>query len=366
MTASIPLPPAARSVPTLALRRGASLGRFDLQRCGACGVFLYPVRDICSACLSQDLRFETAPIGGTLLSETTIRITGDPFFRSRPPVRQGLVRADCGVTMIAILHRDCPPEGRVRLSLKLDRGGQPVAYAYPDATEHPDLQDDPHLRDLTMSPKDRCVLITDAAHPSASALVAALRQAGAGEVLLGRGASSAYPGAEGVTPCDLDLLDDASVLAFVETYAARIDMVICTGPSFDKPVPASKASAWGTAAPEAGPLNLLQMARALMPGMASRGAIGWVVLHCPGGLTAQADEATLSFARSLRAEMTPMGLRVANVFVGGTDDHASPVVNWTSLAEAIVQGLVDGVEEIRVGPAAEASRRLTVEEPNAL
>lgn len=136
------LPPAARSVPMLGLIEGAAMGRFALQRCGGCGRFLYPVRDICQHCLSQDLGFADAPQGGTLLSETTIAITSDPWFKARPPVRQGLVASDTGVTMIAILHRDCSPEGRVTLTLRLDAGGMPIVLAFP---EEGSGFDDPHL-----------------------------------------------------------------------------------------------------------------------------------------------------------------------------------------------------------------------------
>lgn len=140
------LPPTARSVPTLGLIKYAAAGRFVLQRCGGCGRFLYPVRDICLHCLSQILEFADAPPGGKLLSETMIFISSDPWFKVRPPVRQGLVAADCGVTMIAILHRDCPAEGRIRLTLQLDAAGMPIITAFPEGKT---VANDPDLTALT-------------------------------------------------------------------------------------------------------------------------------------------------------------------------------------------------------------------------
>ncbi len=165
MTMPPMLPPQPRSAATLALVAPAAAGRFALQCCKACGNFIYPVRNICPTCLSQDIAVTDAPAGGLLLSETTIRITGDPFFRERPPVRQGLVRADCGVTIIAILHRDCPPEGRVRLSLRLDRGGKPLLLAFPLHPESSEVADDPSLRDLTMDPAAAAAHLADPDRP---------------------------------------------------------------------------------------------------------------------------------------------------------------------------------------------------------
>lgn len=283
------LPPAARSGPALTLIPAAAHGRFDLQRCGGCGSFLYPMRDACPVCLSDDLDLQTAPPGGTLLSETMIRITADPFFRSRPALRQGLVRADCGVTMIAILHRDCSPGGRVRLALMLDRGGQPVVHARPETAAA--MAEDPHLRDLTMTPMGRCVLIDDPHHPLTRPLIGALRAAGASEVLSG------LP----------DTRDHAAV-------AARVDIVIATGD------PAPLIKAFG-------------------PAMAARddaGVAGWVLVQGPG---APDDAGTAQ-----RAQMALQGLRVMTAVPGAAPPD--------SMAEALVGAMSEGLRELRLAPNA--------------
>src|SRR5258708_15623769 len=82
-------PPKARSRTSHGFTRAAAEGRFVLQRCGACRAFSYPAREACPACLSADLAFVDAPPRGTLLSETTVRVPSDVYFRERAPWRIG-------------------------------------------------------------------------------------------------------------------------------------------------------------------------------------------------------------------------------------------------------------------------------------
>ncbi|WP_425053861.1 SDR family oxidoreductase [Psychromarinibacter sp. S121] len=356
------LPPAARSIPTLGLVRGAAQGRFALQRCGGCGAFLYPVRDVCPACLSQDFGFEDAPDTGTLLSETTVNITSDPYFRTLPPVRQGLVQADCGVTMIAFVHPACAPEGRVRLSLKLDRAGMPVVYAQPE-TGDADMQDDPHWRALTADPKGRRVLITDATHPAAQPLAEALTKAGAKVI---------QPDA-----AELDLTSDASVAALAEKIGATVDIVIHTAGAFHAGGVTDDTGATRNSL-EKGPLGLMRLAAAFGPKL-GEGAVAWVNLL---GLNAQmatpgaagfaaAQAATLSVAQSLRADMAKRGIRVINLFSGALDHPAfaaapPPKLPPQALAKAVVTALQQGLEDVYVGPEAEEFRDRMAKDPKAV
>jgi len=179
-----PLPPANRSRTAHGLTRAAAEGRFALQRCPACARFTYPPRDACPKCLCPALEFVDAPEGGLLVSSTTIHASVDPYFREHLPWRQGLVTADCGPPIIVHLHRDCVEGERVRLSLQLDKAGQPVVFARP-ATETPNMQDDPAWQEMTADPRSRRILITNGRHPAAPALARALLQAGAASVDVG-------------------------------------------------------------------------------------------------------------------------------------------------------------------------------------
>lgn len=125
-------PPRPRSRTSHGFTRAAAEGRFMLQRCDACGAFAYPARDACPSCLSPALAFADAPGRGTLLAETTARVPSDVYFRERAPWRIGLVKMDCGPTIVAHLHADCAEGAPVRMSFQLDKSGQAVAFARPE------------------------------------------------------------------------------------------------------------------------------------------------------------------------------------------------------------------------------------------
>ena len=90
------LPPGARSRPAQLYTRCAAEGRFALQRCAGCGAFTYPAHDACPVCLSADLPLTEAPCDGILVTETTIHVPADVYFRERAPWRIGLVKLGCG------------------------------------------------------------------------------------------------------------------------------------------------------------------------------------------------------------------------------------------------------------------------------
>ncbi|WP_080761263.1 Zn-ribbon domain-containing OB-fold protein [Rhizobium rhizogenes] len=154
--AAVPLqPPSARSDKAQGLTLAAASGRFMLQCCAECGTYAYPPRDACPRCLSAALPFIDAPSGGMLLSETSIEVTSDPYFREHMPWRIGLVQLDCGPSVVTHLHGDCTGAGsRVTLSLQLDKSGQAVFFAKP-ASETSQMEDDPQWREIVADPKHR-------------------------------------------------------------------------------------------------------------------------------------------------------------------------------------------------------------------
>ena len=377
------LPPQARSVPSLGLLAGAALGRFALQRCGDCGTFLYPVRDVCPECLGQSLSFEDAPTGGQILSETLIEVTADPYFRGRPPVRQGLVLADCGARMVVLLHRACAAGGRVRLSLKIDRAGQAAVFAHPETGREAGMEDDPAWQELTAQPKFRRVLITDGRSPVALPLAQMLLAAGADQVNIGiserwkpDAGLAALEAITGVTLFDLDLRDERSVQDLATALGGKTDILVNTAHhyrpgSLFQPGEVLRAKD----ALDISALGLMRLAHSFGPAMASRGgdgvrsAVAWVnvlSIWAASGRPASAgyaaaQAAALSVAQSLRAELAQGGVRVMNVFTGALDDPwfeglPPPKVAPQAVAKGILGALSDGIEETFIGVEAEDYR----------
>lgn len=374
------LPPGQRSLSTLGLLLGAADGEFMLQSCAGCGHVIYPVRDICPECLGQDLSFCETTRGATLLSEVMIDVTADPYFCRRPSTRQGLVKADSGVTMIALLHRDCPPEGRVTLSIKMDGAGQPVIFAHPEIGGGPHMQDDPVWRELTAQPKFRRILITDGRSPVAIPLIKQLLAAGADAVFVGVcerwkphvELARAVAELENVSLHDLDLRDERSVSDLASEIGGKTDILINTahhfrpGGMFDTGQILRAKDAIDISA-----LGLLRLAQTFGGAMLGRGGDGdrsaaaWVnVLSIwsqqgrpASAIYAAAQAAELSLAQSLRGEMSHAGVRVSNIFVGPLEepwfeDLPPPKVAPATVAKAILKALNEGLEDSYVGDIA--------------
>jgi len=177
-------PQGVRSRTAHGLTAAAAEGRFALQVCLDCGAVIYPPRDACPSCLSPRLPFRDVDRGGTLLAETTVQTSTDPYFRERTPWRVGSVKLDAGPVVVAHLHGDTVEGGRVRLDFKLDKSGSAVAIALPEK-DTPNMADDPHLREMTCDPKFRRVLITDGRNAVGQAMAKAFSDAGASIVFVG-------------------------------------------------------------------------------------------------------------------------------------------------------------------------------------
>ena len=155
------LPPAARSRIALGLTAAAALGRFELQQCRECGTVQYPPREACQKCLSVDLVWREQSPKGEMLAQTVLHHSNDLFFRERLPWRLGLVKLDCGPTLVSHLHGEIKgPSEKVRIRAMLDRAGQAVIVALPDK-ENADMAEDRQLREFICDPKHRKVLVTD-------------------------------------------------------------------------------------------------------------------------------------------------------------------------------------------------------------
>jgi NAD(P)-dependent dehydrogenase (short-subunit alcohol dehydrogenase family)/uncharacterized OB-fold protein len=386
------LPPAARSRTAHGLTLAAAEGRFAIQRCTECQEFTYPTRDACPNCLSHRLVFTDAPDGGILAAETTIHISSDPYFRERMPWRAGIVVLDCGPRVIAHLHGDCAEGQRVKLSLQLDKAGQPVIFAMP-VPETADMHDDPEWREMTADPKYRRVLITDGRNAVGQAMAKALVRAETAKIFVGIADPwKPFPGeaalrdVDGVEIVPLDLTDGQSVAKLAADIGAKVDILINTA-DYTRPVPlfAPGGARKLTEAVDATLLGSMRLAQAFGPVMLSRGADGvnsasaWVNIlsvyaleNLPAyGSLSVSHAACLSLSHWLRAELRPGGIKVLNAFTGPLETEwfqtvPPPKVAPSALADAVVDGLRRGLEEIYVGDIARDIRERQLANPKAL
>lgn len=387
------LPPWARSRAALGLTAAAALGRFELQVCGNCNTVQYPPRESCHRCLSDKLRWREQSGLGELISETTVRLSHDSFFRERVPWRLGLVRLDAGPTVVAHLHGGCSPApSRTRIGARLDKSGQGVLLAFP-IDEVPNMADDSELREMTCDPKFRKALVTDGKTAVGQAVVRALIAAGADLVWVGHAEPwKKFPGLEElevlpqVTVLPLDLTDSRSVKELAGEIGGKVDILVNTA-ELHRTFGISARSGVEVARAEmdVNYFGLLRLAQEFGPVMRSRGADGqssataWVNLlsiyalsnYPPHGTFSASKAAAFSLSQCLRAEMRQGGVRVINVFPGPIDDEWNqvlppPKLAPDALARAIVKALQDGIEDVYPGDVAQEWLARWVESPKTL
>lgn len=371
-------PPQQRSRAALGLAAAAAEGRFMLQVCGDCGAVQYPPRDACSKCLSINLQWQDVSPDGRLVAETRVRATTDLYFRKQMPVRVGTVKLDVGPSVICHVHGDVGDGADVRMAIKLDRAGQGVMMALP-VKETPFMEDDPRLREMSCTPKHRRVLVTDARNPNASAIVSALAAAGAEKIFVGLSEDwrpnryndeiMAFPGVE-MLP--LDVTDSKSVEELAAELGGKTDILV-NNARYVRPggLMARNDTVFAQSEMDVNYLGLMRLAQAFGPAMCARtadgtnAAVAWVnilsayaISNSPDyGCFSASNAAALSLSQNMRADFRTSGLRVLNVFVGPTDDDwhqelPPPKVPANTLARSLVQGLVDGLEDVYCGDVA--------------
>lgn len=393
-TAAVLLPPAARSRKAHLLIPVAGRGGFELQHCGGCGRFLWPMHEACPSCLSAALPLEPAPRGGRVISATTAEVPADSYFRARAPWRVGLVQMDAGPQALAHLHPGAGQGDRVRLALMLDRAGQAVLHAGPE--QERDMGADPQWQEMVADPKGRRVLITDARHVAARPLAEALLAAGAAHVFLGldeawkpfpeAGKLAALPG---VSVLPLDLRSDRSVADLATDIGGKVEILVNTA-DLPRPGPlmAPASAAQAREMMEVSAFGLMRLMRGFAPAMAARGAdaaqdapgaAAWVNLVSVFGRVQHpgfagygaAHAAALALAPALRAMLAPGGVRLMTAVTGPTDipwfdAFPHPKVNGRAIAAAILAGLKAGHEEAVIGDLARDWLDRHQENPRAL
>ena len=373
------LPPSGRSRVALGLTAAACLGRFELQVCRDCATVQYPPREACHCCLSLQLDWTQQSGEGELISQTTLAHSNEEYFRERLPWRLGMVRLDCGPTVVTHLHGDVAvAPARVRVRAHLDRSGQAALIAMP-AQELSTMTDDKQLREMTCNPKDRKVLVTDVTTPTGQALVRALVSAGADTVWGGHSeALKTMPGMAElqrlapVTLVALDVTCSDSIRQAAAQIGVDLDILInnaelhrAHGISGQSGVEAARAEM------DVNYLGLLRLAQELGPTLRARSVAGpsstpaWVnvlsvfaLANFSAHATYSASKAaTYSLSQCLRAEMQPWGVRVINIFPGPIDAEwnqtlSLPKLSPDALARATVKALQEGVEDVYPGDVA--------------
>jgi NAD(P)-dependent dehydrogenase (short-subunit alcohol dehydrogenase family)/uncharacterized OB-fold protein len=384
------LPPAARSRIALGLTAAAALGRFELQQCRECESVQYPPREACQRCLSTDLLWKQQPQGGELLAQTVLHHSNDLFFRERLPWRLGLVKLDCGPTVVAHLHESA--KKRVSIKAVLDRAGQAVIAALPEK-EKADMADDRQLREFTCDPRQRKILVVDGKTKTGQEMVRALAQAGADLIWVGHAEPwKKFAGFDElkslpqVTLLPLDVTDSKNVREAAAEIAGKVDIVVNNAElhrSFG--IAGRQGVETARAEMDVNYFGLLRLAQEFGPAMRSRGADGnasavaWVNLLSvyalanfpPHGTFSASKAAAHSLAQCLRAEMRPAGVRVVNVFPGPLDDEWNqllppPKLAPAALARAIIGALRDGIEDVYPGDVAQEWLARWRDNPKAL
>ena len=273
------LPPAARSRVALGLTAAAALGRFELQQCRECAMVQYPPREACQRCLSTNLSWKAQDTGGELLAQTVLHHSNDLFFRERLPWRLGLVKLDCGPTVVAHLHQSVGQ--RVRVRAMLDRAGQAVIAALPDK-ENTDMADDRQLREFTCDPRQRKVLVTDGKTALGQALVREMASAKAEIIWVGHAEPwkkfagfDELQGIPQVTLVPLDLTDSKNVRELAAEIAGKVDIVV-NNAEYHRSFGIGNRQGVETARAEmdVNYFGLLRLAQEFGPAMRSRGADG--------------------------------------------------------------------------------------------
>jgi NAD(P)-dependent dehydrogenase (short-subunit alcohol dehydrogenase family)/uncharacterized OB-fold protein len=369
-----------RSRVALGLTAPAARGRFALQTCRDCGAVQYPPREVCRACLSGRLIWRPQDGKGELVSETTLHVAQELYFRERLPWRIGLVRLDAGVSVIGYVHASVGAAPcRVRLETALDRAGQAALVAMPEKGR-PDLSIDPSLREFTCDPRGRKILLIDGKTAVSRAIGEALAKAGAEKIWIGEAepwkksaeleALRTLPQAA-VVP--LDVTDGGSVQELAGEIGGKVDILINTA---DHHRAASIVARRGVETAQlemdVNYFGLLRLAQAFAPALQARAAdtpvnaIAWVnilsifaLANYPSHATYSASKAAAySLSQALRAQMRPAGIRVINVFPGPIDDEwdqleMPPKLSPASLAAAVTAALKGSVEDVYPGDVAQ-------------
>ena len=124
------VPPTERTPLGELFQKHQQAGALRLQRCGGCGAFQYPTREVCRECLSDALMWETVA-HGIVTSTSRLHTTNEAAFRPLVPFDIASIRVE-GVQVVAFAADGATSIGaEVALTALTDDGGRFVVCAIP-------------------------------------------------------------------------------------------------------------------------------------------------------------------------------------------------------------------------------------------
>ena len=99
----------------------------SIQRCGACGRYVFYPRGHCPACFGRDLEWRPVSGRGVVHAFTIVHYHPTPVFRADTPYVVALIELEEGVRMMSNLVDVTPDPRHVRVGL-------PVEVVYEDVT----------------------------------------------------------------------------------------------------------------------------------------------------------------------------------------------------------------------------------------
>lgn len=99
--------------------QGLAEGRFQVTRCGACGILQFPPRPQCPSCHSSNVSWKAVDGHGVLYASTRIHAAAGPF-ACMTPYTVGLVDLREGVRVLTRVMHDAsslPPGSPVQLAI---------------------------------------------------------------------------------------------------------------------------------------------------------------------------------------------------------------------------------------------------------
>jgi uncharacterized OB-fold protein len=92
-----------------------------LQRCEDCDAVQYPPREVCAACLSDRLTWDSAEsLRARVVAHTKLHHSNQPRFRDRLPLIVGLVQFDAGPVAVCFLAQTAAPGDPVQVRIGAD------------------------------------------------------------------------------------------------------------------------------------------------------------------------------------------------------------------------------------------------------
>lgn len=102
-----------------------------LPVCNNCGEIQYPVREICGACLADEVTEQEVEVTGILLSQVDLHHSMEPGFLKNLPWSIGTIQVNGGAVMTAHLFGSLSTGSKVDLQWITDPKGRDVIVAKP-------------------------------------------------------------------------------------------------------------------------------------------------------------------------------------------------------------------------------------------